>query len=253
MYYVLDPTKSGPTQKGKPAPVPPGGVANNQFAGITIAPMANPGFFNARREPNLNSQVAIQVKKGTRATGIIVPEGSRFWIQLDTPAGIAYVRSDVASWPGKKNSKTPTATGGKESGEAVKKWRPDLKDRPVGWLAAAPTVNVRKGPSVSAEVLRVATNPGFGYQRLGSLTGQTVEVGKTLWLEVEQRGQVGWVRSDVVWWKGSRTITERVVEPVKEAAKDVAEATKSAFNWVTNAALIVGGGYLLIKLSENSK
>lgn len=203
------------------------GTYNATFAGISVFPFKSPGFFNARKSPALKGIIHLKVQRVTRATGYIVTQSDgKFWLELDTPGGKSWARSDVMTWSGKKTSKEQKANGGKNVGPTKKEVRKDLLNRPVNFLSTVKQVNIRSGPGLSFSVLTVATLSPIK-RTIGTTTGNVYLEGKSTWLEIMEFGKrgLGYVRSDGVHWKGSKTrgeiVEDEVIKPVLDFGSDL--------------------------------
>lgn len=243
-YKLQFKTPPGTKKTGINAP-----VFNSKFAGLSIFPNSDAGYFNARKLPKLDAPVVVMVKKVTQATGNVVAEESgKFWIELNTPKRKSWVRSDVASWMGKESSKKQQAKG-KVNEQATKEdYRADLRQRPIKFLATTRQVNIRSLPGLNGSVVEVATLGTFR-KEVGTATGKIkteTASGKT-WIELDRgAGKTGWVRSDVVHWKGAKTQGEIVKDETKKVVEPITDGISNFFSNIKNAVLLVGG-FLIAK------
>ncbi len=155
----------------------------------------------------------------------------------------------------------------KKSIKVARLFKPEFKGKPVNFLATEPKVNLRSSPAVAPNNL-VATVPRLvaSLGKLGNMTGtiETVPGQKYFWIRLDLSSEVlayfavtfrlnapkqAWVRSDVVHWKGAKSIVkraaEKAVEPVKEVLDTTAEAAGDVVSTVLGKLwkpLLIGSG-----------
>lgn len=145
-------------------------------------------------------------------------------------------------------------------------FKKELVGKPINFLSTVKEVNLRSSPAVAEKNL-VASVPRWfvSLGKLGEATGtiETVPGKNHFWIRIDLSTEVkawfavtfkfnapgqAWVRSDVVHWKGAKSIVRRTAEKAVEPVKEVLDVTAEAAGDVVGTLFTKLGPYILVGL-----